>query len=105
MPQGVRYRTALRRLLERVMGDGADQIADINMAKLSENSGVPRATLYYWINADTEDPNGWLMRYDPEIERRLRVFFSKLLGDDVQIIERIENGPSPKLQEMALLAV
>jgi hypothetical protein len=106
MPQGVRYRTTLRRLLERVMGDGAEKVASINIAKLSENSGVPRATLYYWMDADTDNPDDWLIRYDPEIERRLRLFFSELFNEeDVQVIERMENSPSPKLQEMAILTV
>ena len=104
MPLEVRYRPTIRRLLERIMGEGAaNRIASVNIGKISEMSGVSRPTIYYWIEADSDDPDKWLRTYNPEVARRLELFFSELLGEEIAIVERMEMRRSPKFEEMAIV--
>jgi hypothetical protein len=80
------------------------QIAEVNIARIEEATGVSRQLIHNWIKADSDDPDDWLWRYDPESEYRLRTFFSELLDRDVQIFERMEIDSSPEFQETALAA-
>lgn len=102
MPE-VRYRPKISRLLDEIMSGRMGRIAEISVAKISDATEVPRQTIYNWINADVDDPAAWFKRYDPEIEYRLREFFSAVLGRDTEVVERIALD-SPLVQEMALHA-
>lgn len=85
-----RYRPKLRRLLDELMSGRVSAFADVNMVKISETTGVPRATLYNWLKADVDDETAWFKRYDPETAYRLKKFFSELFERDIEVIERLE---------------
>lgn len=103
----VRFRPRIRRLLDEIVSDAASRVTEINIAKIAEQTGVSRQSVRNWIVADTDDPEAWYHRYDPEIERKLRLFFSDVLGREVQVVDRIEledgdeagKNEGPRIQE------
>jgi hypothetical protein len=101
----MRFRPRIRRLLDELIGDTPAELVSINYTRIEEATGVSRQTIHNWVKADVDDPEAWLTRYDGETAHRLREYFSKLFGREVEIIDRIEIEASPRFQETSTIAV
>jgi hypothetical protein len=94
----------VRRLLDEIRHGMSSDLVSVNIAYIERETGVNRQTIHNWINADSDNPDDWLSRYDGETARQLTNFFSRVLGRDVEIIERIEISEDPKLQKTVTVA-
>lgn len=98
----VRYRPSIRRLLDEILAGVPSEVITVDISNIAERTGVSRQTIYTWMRADTDNPNDWFTRYNPETEYQFRRFFTEVLGRDVEVIERIVLNDSPNFQETAI---
>jgi hypothetical protein len=87
----VKYRPRIKRLLDGLIEEiPGGEFFKLDIPRIAELAGVSRATIYNWLNSDTDNPNDWFTSYDPRTEQRIREIFSRTIGHEVEVMEEIK---------------